>query len=190
MITDHGDGTYSVRLYSYEREAWQNIIVDNRLPVQNGDLVMCSMTAQCAIWPCILQKAGAIYTGSYRNADGACPIFAMGMLTGCSDLVYLDPAEDDEPFGTWAMCDLHSTCIDLTTIYYTPSLPFPAAASLSDRPSATDHFPSPRSFSPSLCTAHAAFARSSPLASPLSNICCTWQVPPAALIIRQPSRIR
>ena len=66
MITDHGDGTYSVRLYSYEREAWQDITVDNRLPVQNGDLVMCSMTAQCAIWPCILQKAGAMYTGSYR----------------------------------------------------------------------------------------------------------------------------
>ena len=73
LITDRGDSNYHVRLYSYAEEDWKEIHVDSRLAVQerDSDLVLCSMTSECALWPCILQKALAQYTGSYKAADGA-----------------------------------------------------------------------------------------------------------------------
>eukprot|EP00929_Paragymnodinium_shiwhaense_P059396 TRINITY_DN2974_c0_g1_i7.p1 TRINITY_DN2974_c0_g1~~TRINITY_DN2974_c0_g1_i7.p1 ORF type:complete len:463 (+),score=81.10 TRINITY_DN2974_c0_g1_i7:74-1462(+) len=93
------DGHYCVSLYSYKERRFVQIDIDDRLPTnKRGEPMNVHMTESGEIWPCLLEKAFAKYSGGYHNIDGGFSDFAFGAFTGCTDLAtYM--RKDDE--GEW-----------------------------------------------------------------------------------------
>jgi len=82
------DGRYVVSLFDYGKEKVVPVEVDDRLPKgAYGEPAFIKFTKDDEIWPCIVEKAVAKMAGSYEHIDGGDPLFALGMLSGCQDLI-------------------------------------------------------------------------------------------------------
>jgi len=82
------DGKYTVDLLDYTTNTVVPVVVDDRLPKgKYDDPAFTGFTADDEIWPCILEKAVAKLAGSYARINGGDPLFALGLLTGCRDLI-------------------------------------------------------------------------------------------------------
>lgn len=96
IIRDHDDGTYSVRLYSYEGGGFTTVEIDDAFPCDGGgNLAYVDFSKQDEIWCCLLEKAFAKLAGGYKQLDGGFSHFAFGMLTGCVDLELIYRDEED-----------------------------------------------------------------------------------------------
>eukprot|EP00746_Dinoflagellata_sp_MGD_P021666 gnl/MRDRNA2_/MRDRNA2_150577_c0_seq1.p1 gnl/MRDRNA2_/MRDRNA2_150577_c0~~gnl/MRDRNA2_/MRDRNA2_150577_c0_seq1.p1 ORF type:complete len:520 (+),score=123.05 gnl/MRDRNA2_/MRDRNA2_150577_c0_seq1:169-1560(+) len=81
------DGQYTITLYSFAEGQNKQIVIDDRIP-GNIRPQYVDITSEGEIWPCLLEKAFAKYSGSYEELDGGVSQFAFGALTGCTDLCY------------------------------------------------------------------------------------------------------
>eukprot|EP00746_Dinoflagellata_sp_MGD_P165915 gnl/MRDRNA2_/MRDRNA2_95468_c0_seq1.p1 gnl/MRDRNA2_/MRDRNA2_95468_c0~~gnl/MRDRNA2_/MRDRNA2_95468_c0_seq1.p1 ORF type:complete len:449 (-),score=73.62 gnl/MRDRNA2_/MRDRNA2_95468_c0_seq1:176-1381(-) len=114
LITDNGDSTYQVHLYSYEKGSFISIGVDDCFPAvgpgYQNPLAYCHVSKEKEFWPCVLEKAIAKLAGGYAEINGGHSSWAFGMLTGCTDLEtihmeggtatvneYASPPETDTP---------------------------------------------------------------------------------------------
>ena len=107
LIKPTSDGCFTVRLFSFKSCEWVQIAVDSRLHVDTNfaysTLMLCQLGKQKALWPLILQKAVGKHVGGYKKLDGGDPVFGLGMLTGSSKLYWLEPIDETNPKGQWAM---------------------------------------------------------------------------------------
>lgn len=105
------DGHYSVKLYSFQDKGMQTYEIDDRFPVRNGRCAYVKITEDGEIWPCLLEKAFAAYSGGYEVLDGGFSVFAFGAMTGCTDLHFYrrDPDNDcwHERTPTWETNNVH-----------------------------------------------------------------------------------
>jgi len=82
------DGRYIVSLFDYGKQKVVPVEVDDRLPKDAyGEPAFIKFTKDDEIWPCIVEKAVAKMAGSYEHINGGDPLFALGMLSGCQDLI-------------------------------------------------------------------------------------------------------
>ena len=85
-ITDHGDGTYTVRLYKQDRSGAMlsdTVRVDGTLPrTANGQDAYAQRQDPNEMWVGIIEKAFASWKGSYGSLDGGIPSDALTALTG------------------------------------------------------------------------------------------------------------
>eukprot|EP00746_Dinoflagellata_sp_MGD_P009165 gnl/MRDRNA2_/MRDRNA2_118517_c0_seq1.p1 gnl/MRDRNA2_/MRDRNA2_118517_c0~~gnl/MRDRNA2_/MRDRNA2_118517_c0_seq1.p1 ORF type:complete len:808 (-),score=156.28 gnl/MRDRNA2_/MRDRNA2_118517_c0_seq1:3-2426(-) len=81
------NGSYTIRLYSYELGDWKDVQIDDRLPCSYGNAAYVKITYDGEIWPCLLEKAFAKYCGGYNELIGGTSAFAFGAMTGCTDLI-------------------------------------------------------------------------------------------------------
>lgn len=89
------DGKYVVSLFDYGQEKVVPVEVDDRLPKgAYGEPAFIKFTKDDEIWPCIIEKAVAKLAGSYEHIDGGDPLFALGMLSGCQDLIEFREEKD------------------------------------------------------------------------------------------------
>lgn len=94
------DGKYTIMLHDYSKRTPVPVVVDDRVPRGNNDKpAFTDITEDGEIWPCILEKAFAKLAGSYENLDGGDPLFALGLLSGCHDLVQYRQGPD----GMWQL---------------------------------------------------------------------------------------
>mmetsp|Transcript_11281 Transcript_11281/g.25901 ORF Transcript_11281/g.25901 Transcript_11281/m.25901 type:complete len:423 (-) Transcript_11281:120-1388(-) len=95
------DGRYTIRLWSWAEKAWKNIVVDDRLPVDfTGSACKYAKISGCGeIWPCLLEKAFAKYSGGYSKINGGNPAFSLASLTGCPDIIQLVKSKTED--GVW-----------------------------------------------------------------------------------------
>ena len=87
-ITDHGDGTYTVRLYKEDSRGSMvadDIRVEGSLPrTANGQDAYAQRQNPHEIWVGIIEEAFASWKGSYGALDGGIPSDALTALTGRS----------------------------------------------------------------------------------------------------------
>lgn len=107
IIQESGDGTYTVKLYSFASEKFETIEIDGCFPSENDDFAYVSPSKQNEIWPCVLEKAFAKSAGGYKQLDGGFSVFAFGKLTGCQNLENIDI--DD---GQATICSYHMASDD------------------------------------------------------------------------------
>lgn len=86
MISDQGDH-YCVRIYSFAEGDFKNIEVNDEVPTVNGQPCMVKPTRENEIWPCILEKAFAKYSGGYEQLCYGFPSFALAAMMGCTDII-------------------------------------------------------------------------------------------------------
>eukprot|EP00933_Yihiella_yeosuensis_P048188 TRINITY_DN4425_c0_g1_i4.p1 TRINITY_DN4425_c0_g1~~TRINITY_DN4425_c0_g1_i4.p1 ORF type:complete len:456 (+),score=119.19 TRINITY_DN4425_c0_g1_i4:74-1441(+) len=89
------DGHYVLSLYSYEEKRMVQIEIDDRLPCSRSSCAYVGITDEGEIWPCLLEKAFAKYSGGYEKLDGGWSVFAFGAMTGCTDLTLMQKQGDD-----------------------------------------------------------------------------------------------
>eukprot|EP00746_Dinoflagellata_sp_MGD_P099460 gnl/MRDRNA2_/MRDRNA2_40449_c0_seq1.p1 gnl/MRDRNA2_/MRDRNA2_40449_c0~~gnl/MRDRNA2_/MRDRNA2_40449_c0_seq1.p1 ORF type:complete len:641 (-),score=117.98 gnl/MRDRNA2_/MRDRNA2_40449_c0_seq1:208-2130(-) len=82
------DGKYTITLYSYAEKQNKQIEIDDRIPAQSGNTKFLGITDEGEIWPCLLEKAFAKYSGSYAELVGGNARFAFGALAGTSEVFY------------------------------------------------------------------------------------------------------
>lgn len=90
------DGHYVITLYSYAEGGMKEFDVDDRLPVEGSTCKYVKITDEGEIWPCLLEKAFAMYVGGYDNLDGGMSSFAMGAMAGTEDVYFCILDEDDD----------------------------------------------------------------------------------------------
>lgn len=88
------DGQYTVQLYSYAEGQMKQIVIDDRLPVNGSTCAYVKITDTGELWPCLLEKAFAKYSGGYEELSGGVSQFAFGAMTGCTDLYYCSLDDD------------------------------------------------------------------------------------------------
>ena len=85
-ITDHGDGTYTVRLYREDESgslSAEDIRVEGSLPTTaNGSDAYAQREDPNEIWVVIIEKAFAAWKGGYGGLDAGIPSEARTALTG------------------------------------------------------------------------------------------------------------
>ncbi|CAE8667277.1 unnamed protein product [Polarella glacialis] len=90
------EGKYVVTLYDYGSQQSSQVTVDDSIPMSSGESpAFVNLTATGETWPTIFEKAFARLAGGYQNINGGVSTFAMGMLTGCTDLLTLQKQKDD-----------------------------------------------------------------------------------------------
>jgi len=92
------DGKYTISLYSYAEGGMKQIVIDDRIPVSGSSAAYVKISDGGEIWPCLLEKAFAKYSGGYEELKGGVCQFAFGAMTGCTDLLYCSLDDDGE---TW-----------------------------------------------------------------------------------------
>jgi hypothetical protein len=85
-ITDHGDGTYTVRLHRAEADGnmrAEDITVDGDVPrTADGQDAYAQRQDRKELWVVVVQKAFAAWKGGYGALDGGVPSDALTALTG------------------------------------------------------------------------------------------------------------
>ena len=76
-------GKYNVRLFDPEKQAWEVVTVDDRIPCRKGttrpEYMKCDGKE---LWPVLLEKAFAKFCGSYNALDGGWAVWGWRVLTG------------------------------------------------------------------------------------------------------------
>lgn len=85
-ITDHGDGTYTVRLHRAERDgsmSAEDVTVDGDIArTADGRDAYAQRQDRKELWVVVVQKAFAAWKGGYGALDGGVPSDALTALTG------------------------------------------------------------------------------------------------------------
>merc|ERR1719261_844548 len=74
----------------------KQIEIDDRLPVSGSTAAYVKITDTGELWPCLLEKAFAKYSGGYEELKGGVCQFALGAMTGCTDLYYCTLGDDGD----------------------------------------------------------------------------------------------
>ncbi len=85
-ITDHGDGTYTVRLHKQARDgsiSAEDIVVTGAVPqTADGRDAYAQRQDPKELWVVVIEKAFASWKGGYGALDGGVPTDALTALTG------------------------------------------------------------------------------------------------------------
>lgn len=106
-ITDHGDGTYTVRFYEKQGRGPLrpvDILIDGDLPTKaDGKLVYGSARSGRELWPSLVEKAYATWKGGYGELSmGGYAGDALTALTGRPADFY-NPIQELESRELWAL---------------------------------------------------------------------------------------
>ena len=82
-VTDHGDGTYTVRLFAEAGATGEDVRVTGALPqTTDGRDAYAQRPDPAELWVGIIEKAFASWKGGYGNLHGGLPSDALTALTG------------------------------------------------------------------------------------------------------------
>jgi len=100
-ITDHGDGTYTVRLHKQDTRGLmssEDVRVEGTLPrTVDGQDAYAQRSDPTEMWVGIIEKAFASWKGGYGTLDGGIPSDALTALTGqSSETVFMKGADSGE----------------------------------------------------------------------------------------------
>jgi len=119
-ITDHGDGSYTVRFFEKQQRgppSEVHITIDGDLPAKgNGDLVYGHGRDKKELWPALIEKAWAQWKGGYSELSlGGLAGDALEAITGEKSEFY-NPITELESRALWKlMVDAHESGRPLVT---------------------------------------------------------------------------
>ena len=101
-VTDHGDGTYTVRLYAEAGATAEDIRVTGDLPqTADGRDAYAQRPDPAELWVGIIEKAFAAHCGGWDAIDGGHPTHAWRILTGCKHVYKISRRADESGFTCW-----------------------------------------------------------------------------------------
>jgi len=93
------DGQYTVKLFNFESDEWEDVTVDDLIPTTGGKPTFTTPQGN-ELWVIILEKAFAKFVGSYAAISGGNPGYAFMAFSGITDgLSYMPPSSS--PTGAW-----------------------------------------------------------------------------------------
>jgi hypothetical protein len=103
-ITDHGDGTFTVRFFEKGRDAPVEVRVDSDLPMKgDGELLYARGRNRAELWPAVLEKAYATWKGGYSELSlGGFASDALRAVTGQESDFY-NPIQELSSKETWQL---------------------------------------------------------------------------------------
>ena len=76
-------GRYVVRLYCGQKRRWEDVVVDDRIPVKAGGTTpIFAKPNGKELWVALLEKAFAKFVGNYNKLDGGFAIWGLQAMTG------------------------------------------------------------------------------------------------------------
>ncbi|CAB3359910.1 Hypothetical predicted protein [Cloeon dipterum] len=101
--TPHHPGVFHFRLWY--RGSWYDVVIDDLLPVLDGDLVCTQSSCKNEWWPSLLEKAYAKLLGSYAALKSVTLADVLVDLTGGVSEIWSVPTKVDQMGGETAYAD-------------------------------------------------------------------------------------
>ncbi|CAG9855587.1 unnamed protein product [Phyllotreta striolata] len=95
-MTDKYAGIFHFRFWNYGR--WIDVVIDDRLPTINGNLIFDRYKDKNVFWTPLLEKAYAKLYGSYKNIEGGFISEALEDFTGGLNELYLNLQDYNKDF--------------------------------------------------------------------------------------------